>query len=343
MNQRQRIRLSDVARAAGVSTTTVSDALRGRGRLSQATRDHVTAVANELGYQVHPGASWLRTGRTGTIGLSFPEHTVGLEYYMRLAQGAADEAFDHGLALTLLPAGFAGAGGPGSHVDGIILSDPMVGARETTAVRDLDRPTVTVERDLTPGAGHAGRIESDHGTAVAGLLDHLAERGARRIAVLCPGEETSFGSDIRAAHEDWCRRRKHPHLVYDVPFAAGHAAVLTATRAALTASPAPDAILSVADGTVPTVLQVVLAAGFEVPRDLLLAGYVDGMTLASLSVPVTAVDLDPREVGRQAARLLADLIEGRRPPGTVVDVPVHLHERASTVSAPSAPSQPDRR
>ena len=56
----------------------------------------------------------------------------------------------------------------------------------------------------------------------------------------------------------------------------------------------------------------------------------DGQYRASLGKPVDRDGMDPRLVGRQAARLLADIIEGRTTRGPVLQVPTDLHVRAST-------------
>jgi DNA-binding LacI/PurR family transcriptional regulator len=330
MGKGNRVSIRDVARAAGVSTTTVSDAVTGQGRISQATRDRVAQVAADLGYMAHPNARWLRSGRTGAVGLYLPERTVGWEYYMRLALAAADEAFAHDMALTLLPTWPQGPAAPPLHVDGVIVSDPVLGSPMLARLASLGVPVVTCERDVTPGAEHAGRVEGDHQVGIRTLLDHLSEQGARRIAVLCPPEDTSFGLDVRVGHARWCVERGLPALVYDVPFDAPAETVVRATETALAAPAPPDALIAVPEGGVGPAMEAIRRAGLEFPRDILLASYVDDLVLASLPVPVTAVDLQPMLMGQQAARLLADIIEGRATRGQILQVPTDLHVRAST-------------
>jgi DNA-binding LacI/PurR family transcriptional regulator len=339
MDRAERVSIRDVARAAGVSTTTVSDALSGRGRLPQATRDRVAKVALDLGYTANPSARWLRSGRTGAVGLYVPDRTVGLEYYMRLALGAADEAFTHGLALTLVPA-WRQASPPPLQLDGVVVSDPVRGDPMLARLAALGVPIVTCERDMTPGVEHAARAQGDHRRGTRLLLDHLAEQGARRIALLCPGDETSFGADIRAAHSTWCAEHAFENLLYDVPFAASPPDVAAAVQRALAAPPGPDALVAVPDGSLAPALQALYGEGVRVPDDVLLASYVDSLALGSMPVPVTAVDLFPREMGHEATRLLADLVEGRAEAGQVVEVPVRLVVRQSTT--PVSPGRDGR-
>ncbi len=330
-----RVSIRDVAREAGVSTTTVSDALGGTGRLAPATRDRVTKVAAELGYAAHPGARWLRQGRTGAIGLSIPDRGIRLDYYMRLALGAADEAFSHGLALTLVPGSSAG-GGLSLPLDGIVIADPELDSPTREQLSGSGLPVVTCERDITAGADHAGRAEGDHVAGVQVLLDHLHGQGARRIAVLAPYETTSFAVDVRAGHADWCARHDLPVLRHDVPLAATATEVREAVTAALAETPRPDAVVVVPDGCLAPCVNALGEAGVAYPRDLLLASYVDSPAIAALPVPVTAMDLAPADMGRAAVRLLAELVAGERQPGAVDRLPVTLHVRASTLPGEGA-------
>ncbi len=329
MNDSRPITLQDVARAAGVSKTTVSDALSGRGRLPATTRERVTAVARELGYVANRSARNLRGGRTGAIGLYFPARTIGLEYYMDLAIGAAEEALAHDLALTLVPTTRDPGRTPPLHIDGAVVSDPVLGDPMLETLAALRIPVVTCERDLTPGARHAGRVESDHRSGIRVLLDHLSGRGDH-IALLCPGEETSFGLDIRTAYRDWCTATGREALVFDVPFVCDPEHVSHAVAEALRAPGGIDAIVSVPDGGATSAVHAALQQGRHVPADLLVASYVDSPSLRGLATPITAVDIAPREMGRRAARLLAGILSGGIAPGTVEVLPTELMVRAST-------------
>ncbi|PZG19296.1 LacI family DNA-binding transcriptional regulator [Nonomuraea aridisoli] len=329
MNAPRLITLRDVARAAGVSTTTVSDALSGRGRLPAATRERVAAIARDLGYVANRSARNLRSGRTGAIGLYFPERTIGLEYYMDVAMGAAEEALAHDLALTLIPATRGLGRTPSLHLDGVVVSDPVLGDPMLQTLTGLGVPVVTCERDLTPGARHAGRIESDHVAGTRTLLDHLAHHSTQ-IALLCPGEETSFGLDVRVAYQAWCAETGRKPLIYDVPLVCEPQDVSRAVAEALRAPGGVDAIISVPDGGANSAVQAAFQHGRHVPGDLLVASYVDSPSLRGLPLPITAIDIAPREMGRRAAKMLADLLAGTIAAGAVEVLPLELMVRAST-------------
>ena len=61
-----------------------------------------------------------------------------------------------------------------------------------------------------------------------------------------------------------------------------------------------------------------------------MSSYVDDLFLSSLPVPITAVDLKPTLMGQLAARVLAEVVEGRASPGRLLRIPTLLHARAST-------------
>lgn len=325
----KRVTIHDVAQAAGVSTTTVSNALTGSGRLAPATRQRVVAAARTLGYRANPTARRLRGRLTGAVGLYLPGRSFALEYYMNLSLGAATEALEHGLALTLLPATTNPSTTP-IHVDGVIVSDPALGDPMVEHLHSLELPMVTCEREIAPGARPAGRVESDHTGATRGLLDHLAEQGAERIALLCPATDTSFGLDIRSAFESWSSDNGRQPIIHEVPFALRPEDVRQAVTQALSAERPPDAIVSVPDGGASSALQEVLAQGRRVPDDLLVASYVDSPALRALAIPITAVDIAPHEMGRRAMRLLAEVLSGQRPAGAVDQLPTTLRIRPST-------------
>ncbi|MER5298667.1 LacI family DNA-binding transcriptional regulator [Streptomyces lasiicapitis] len=148
--------LADIARAAEVSTATVSHALNGTGRLSEATRRRVRATATALGY----GAP--RTGpRTRTLGIAVttfpgPWNYTEIAYFSRAVTAATAAAHAHGYALTTLPADrVADAAWHTLAVDGMLIvdsppGDPMARACAPAASRSSSTaPPATYARTTT--------------------------------------------------------------------------------------------------------------------------------------------------------------------------------------------------
>lgn len=334
MNRPRRVTIRDVAKAAGVSVTTVSDSLSGSGRLSAATRERVVAVAESLGYKADPRARQFRRGRSGAIGLYVPDSAALLEYYMNVALGAADAAFARELAITLLPPWRDAGRLADVPLDGLILVDPVLGDPMVTGLADQGLPVVTCEPDPTPGAAHEGLVRGDNHRALDELLDHLAAQGATRIGLVGLGDDTAWGADINAAYLAWCRAHGTEPALCQVSFVGPPEERFHAADALLDDHPDIDAIVCAPEGAAISALQAAEKRGRAVPADILVASCVDHSSLRSFLPPITAIDLDPRRAGRHAVELLADLLGGARPPLSRT-LPLDLVVRASTARAPS--------
>lgn len=356
------VTLLDVARAAGVSKSTVSDALQGSGRVAEATRERVRAVAEELGYRPNSAARRLRRSSTGAIGLHLPQTATRLDYYMNLAFGAVARAQEEGLDVVLLaPAGGA-SGRVASRVDGLLVIDPEVGDSAVPGLLDAGVPVVTGERYLGPAATPSGAVICDNAASLTALLDHVTERGARHPAVLAPAGTSAWATALRATAASWGQEHGVAVALRTVPFAATPQEAEETTLALLRTDPAVDAVICAPDGAAPGVLRAAATAGRTVgmvsdrtagsttsdrttgsttsgrtgeagahPRTpLLVASCVDGTATRSAEPPVTAVDLRPAAYGRACAELLCDILAGRTAPDTVRRHAWALETRAST-------------
>ncbi|MFD4794595.1 LacI family DNA-binding transcriptional regulator [Streptomyces anulatus] len=258
------VTLLDVARAAGVSKSTVSDALQGSGRVAEATRDRVRAVAEELGYRPNSAARRLRRASTGAVGLHLPATATRLDYYMNLAFGAVERAQEDGLDMVLLAPSGAAGGRIASRVDGLLLIDPEPGDSAVPGLLDAGVPVVTGERYLGPATGPSGAVVCDNAASLTALLDHVTERGARRPALLAPSGSSAWATALRATAGSWGRAHGVAVTLRTVPFAATPAEAEAATLALLAADPAVDAVICAPDGSAPGVLRAATALGRKV-------------------------------------------------------------------------------
>ncbi|MFE1819624.1 LacI family DNA-binding transcriptional regulator [Streptomyces anulatus] len=258
------VTLLDVARAAGVSKSTVSDALQGSGRVAEATRDRVRAVAEELGYRPNSAARRLRRASTGAVGLHLPATATRLDYYMNLAFGAVERAQEDGLDMVLLAPSGAADGRIASRVDGLLVIDPEPGDSAVPGLLDAGVPVVTGERYLGPATGPSGAVVCDNAASLTALLDHVTERGARRPALLAPSGSSAWATALRATAGSWGRAHGVAVTLRTVPFAATPAEAEAATRALLAADPAVDAVICAPDGSAPGVLRAAATLGRKV-------------------------------------------------------------------------------
>lgn len=333
-----RVGIRDVAAAAGVSITTVSDALNGKGRLPDSTRVHVREVADRLGYRPSAAARTLRTGRSGLIGLTTTNHAAEpfalTEYgwFTELVRAATGAALDRGYALVVLPTSSRHDVWSNVALDGTIVVDP---AEDDPMVRELLRRGVPVVTGGHPGDSTVhGWVDIDHVLAMETVLDHLAEAGARRVALLASREGT-YARRCVEAYEAWCAVRGSEPLVEAYPPGTSGAVAAAAGRLLdLPADRRPDAVYGLHEGCGGELMAAARARGLRVPEDLLVAAC--GEESAHAAEPgLTTLSLQPRVAGSSAVELLVGVIEddanlpGPRVPAQRT-VPIRLSVRAST-------------
>jgi DNA-binding LacI/PurR family transcriptional regulator len=329
--------IRDVAAAAGVSITTVSDALNGKGRLPDSTRGHVREVADRLGYRPSAAARTLRTGRSGLIGLTTSTHAAEpfalTEYgwFTELVRAATGAALDRGYALVVLPVSSRHDVWSSVALDGTIVVDP---AEDDPMVRELLRRGVPVITGGQPGDESVhGWVDIDHKLAMGTVLDHLAEAGAGRIALLA-SEDGMYARRCVEAYEAWCETHAHAPLVETYRLGGPGAAAEAAGRL-LDRPPGdrPDAVYGLHEGCGAELLAAARARGLRVPDDLLVACC--GEDAPHADPALTTLSLQPRIAGSSAVELLVGVIEdeGTRPGARIPaqrTVPIRLSVRDST-------------
>src|SRR5690349_10377286 len=207
----ERAGIRDVAAAAGVSITTVSDALNGKGRLPDATRRHVREVADRLGYRPSAAARTLRTGKSGLIGLTVttygdePFTFTEFAYFAEMARAATSAALARGYALVILPATSRHDVWSNVALDGTVVIDP---SDQDPVVTELVRQGLPVVSDGRPAGTLpvTAWVDNDHRAAVLDLLDHLAAAGARRIGLLTGTTTDTYTRLSTTAYLHWCER-----------------------------------------------------------------------------------------------------------------------------------------
>lgn len=314
------ITIVDVAEAAGVSKTTASDALRGHGRVSEATRDAVLSAAERLGYTLNRSARSLRTSMTGAIGLYLPQVLVRSEYYLAILHGIANEVAASSYDVTLIfsrdtpPAGYA------PHVDGFIVCD----AREGDAVVDrlLSTGLPMVSLEPIPGERQAtGMVWTDAVGSTSALLDELVAAGSRRPAMLSTTTPALWPREAESAYDEWCRRRGIPAVRTAADYGADAGELQQIVGRLLDENPGVDSIVCVGDGVAARVGPGIVARGFTLGEDFRLASGSEQNPEPPLSA---AISTNGFRAGSECTRLLFELIRGEQPAGTRREMPVEI-------------------
>jgi DNA-binding LacI/PurR family transcriptional regulator len=331
------VRISDVAKAAGVSITTVSHALNDKGRLTDATRARVREVAERLGYQPSALARGLAGGRTGMLAatVSFVEDmslaVADFDYFLQVMNGATTAALELGFSLTLVP--------PNSReqierlpLDGAIVMDPVPGDE---IVDRLDRrgiPVVTTGR-RPDGPDETCWVDNDHVAGTREMLEHLVDQGAQRLALLTVPVRSSYTVDALAAFEAVCAEHGMEPTVETITDSISEGGAYAAASRLLDSDRPPDAIYATLDRLALGALLAAEAKGVRVPEELRIAGCTDSDASRTARPALTALSLNPERIGREAVDLLVTLIEEQAPVAPHRIVPFQVVPRGSTVAA----------
>lgn len=326
----------DVARMAGVATSTVSRAFNSPSRVSKATRDRVLDAARELGYVPNPHARALTSAQTQTIAMVVSDITN--PHFFELIRGAEMRAKAAAYTLVLVNAEESArieveqVARVARSVDGFLLAASRQsddGLRELAATR----PVVLINRRVRGIAGVL--LEHTHGCRQ--VVDHLASLGHRSVVYLA-GPSTSWmaasrWAAIHAAATEFGMSvtRAGP---YTPTVANGGAAADAAIRAGATAIIAHNDLLAIG------VLRRLADRSVRVPQDVSVVGF-DNIFAADLCTPALTTLGGPHEMaGRAAVEILLEAVVspgGHRSVPQVV-LPSELVMRASTGLAP-APQQ----
>ncbi|QBR00970.1 LacI family DNA-binding transcriptional regulator [Paraburkholderia pallida] len=325
--------IADVARAAGVSTTTVSHALNDKGYVDPQTRQRVKDVARELGYRPSVRAQRLRTGEARTIALisSMPFEIAGgasrLGFLMEVAAVAAAAALTRGLALVLVPPVMAGRLPLEQlDIDGAIVIEPTADDANVTHLQERGLPVVCLGR--LPGNDAVPYVDIHSFATTALLLRHLHEQGSRQIALLIGAQQRNSYAESRAAYERFCAEHGMTPVIAVADEAGGEEAGREACAALLQQHPQLDGLCALVDAFAVGAVQGLADAGRRVPGDVRIATRYDGIRARSCRPPLTAVDLHLDEMASQAVALLFDHLAGKggAPSATPADPSLVIRE-----------------
>jgi DNA-binding LacI/PurR family transcriptional regulator len=349
-----------VARAAGVSPSTVSNAFNRPERLTPALRERVLRVAAELGYGgPDPAARILRRGRAGAIAVILGRliaDALGDPATTQFLTGVSDATDPQQLGLVLVPEmpyrdvpegpAVRNAAADGLIVFSVAADDPII-----TAVLQRNLPTVVVDSpvptDIPRGRHQAlDFLGIDDIAGAEAAVRHLLDLGHRRIGILSFGLTThaqagpvdiaqrgTATATVTRARLEGCAHAlaaagldEAAATVVQVPVVTPETA-RAAAHALLDSTPEPTAIFAFSDRLALAVCAVARERGRDVPVDLSVVGFDD---TAPAGARLTSVHQDHRDKGRLAAERLLQAIGGQPPAAPAPPLPTRLVVRATT-------------
>ena len=331
--------IADVARAAGVSTSTVSYVLSGRRPISAATRARVEASIAELGYRPHAGARALARQHTNVLALVVPlREAIYVPVIMQfvIAVATAARSYDHDVLLLTNDEGTAGlhrvAGG--AMVDALIVMDVEAHDERVPVLRELRQPAVLIGLPDRPSG--ISCVDLDFAAAGHLAVQHLAEHGHRRVALVGPPPAvyergTSYATRFRAGFDEAVAELGLAAVGHACePTHEGAAAYLARVDAEL---PGVTGFVVHNESVLGPVLSLLRVAGRWVPKDVSVVAVCPRELALGLPVRMTSIDVPAEELGVLAVEMVVDLLRGRRGVQTRLLAPA-LTERDSCADVP---------
>lgn len=330
------VKITDVARRAGVSASTVSYALSGKRPISEETRLRVEAAARELGYRPHAGARALASSRSNVLALVVPLRTgIHVPVVMQFAVSVVTTArrYDHDVLLLTQEEGEDGLRrvADTALVDALVVMDVQLHDPRLRLLRSLDTPSVMIgfpaeSKGLTC-------VDLDFRAAGEACVEHLARLGHRAVALVGSPPEvyvrgTAFAQRVVQGFTAAADRAGLSSSVH--PCEASPAAARPVAEQILREQPALTGVVVHNEAVLEPLIDAFEDLGLRVPTDLSLTAICPDELAESTRVPVTSVALPSVELGERAVHLLMRKLAGDTAPESTL-LPPRMTERASTL------------
>lgn len=303
------VTIDDVARAAGVSTSTVSYALSGRRPISPATRERVAAAIAELGYHPHAGARALASSRSSVLALVAPLRAdVNVPVIMEFVTAVVTAAREHSYDVLLLTKDEGTAGlqrvAGGAMVDALIVMDVESDDARVPALLGLRQPSVLIGLPSDPGG--LSCVDLDFEATARACVEHLAAHGHRHIALVGPApgvyrRGTSYANRFLKGFTD----AVGPHVVAE-PCEPSRAGVRDCLDRI---GPEVTGLVVHNEAALMPLLDLLRVDGRRVPDDVSVVAVCPRDAVPPLPVSLTTAEIPAHEVGTLAVTMAMRLLD----------------------------------
>ncbi|MGQ1910302.1 LacI family DNA-binding transcriptional regulator [Marinifilum sp. RC60d5] len=323
------VTIKDIAEKLNISVSTVSRALKNNPEISLQTREAVQKLAKELKYQPNPLAVALKTQKSNTIGVVVPQ--IVSSFYASVVKGIEQIADEFGYQVFVSSSnermekeeknvnGFLNM-----RMDGIILSL----SRATSTydhihkIQDLGVPMVLFDR--TSKELNVSKVVADDAAAAHTAVSHLINGGAKRIAFLTGPEYMLFGRNRLRGYKKALADNNinlDETLISRCDFTVEDAKKLCLDLFGRTNR--PDAVFAINDDMAIGAIAAAKELGLKIPEEVAVVGFSNSRRSRYMEPSVSTMDQNPKEVGREAAKLLFSQMEKTPEAKEVKEVVVH--------------------
>lgn len=330
------ITIKDIAKELGISSSTVSKALKGHRDISSSTKQAVRNLADSWNYKPDQIALSLKSGLSKTIGVIVPE--VAHYFFSTVISGIEDLAYDSGYIVmfcqsselytrevkaveTLLS----------RRVDGILVSV----SKETEnfdhfrKIQDGGIPLVFFDRNCE--GIDTDKVVVDDETGAFDAVRHLISIGCKNIVHLSGPPNLSIGKNRKDGYLRALKEHNIPVDENNIIRCDSREDAAMVVPELLRRSDKPDGIFAVNDLTAAAALKIIKDTGYNVPSDIAVVGFTSGLISEITSPTLTSVEQHGYLLGKEAVRLLIDRLEKKHDnPNQTIIIKTELKIKEST-------------
>ena len=313
-----RITIDDVAQALGVSKTTVSRAISGKGRVGKETKDRVLQYIEQNNYKPSVLARGLASHRTYNIGVMWPGdfEVVDLPFFQKCMVGMSETVSIKGydiLVSMIIGDDITGLKRvvENRKVDGVVLTRTLIKDKPAEYLKKSGMPFVVIGTSDDPDIV---QVDNDNLDACREMTSILIKKGMRRMALMGGSSkhvitDTRLQGFLDGYRENGMEADKS--LIYlDVDNDLKLASILgEVVRKGV------DGLICMDDALAGRVIRKCKSEHIQIPKDLKLASFYNSTLLENLTPTVTSLNFDEKKLGSAVAGTLIDMIEGRKVKG----------------------------
>jgi DNA-binding LacI/PurR family transcriptional regulator len=316
------VTIKDIAKALGLSTSTVSRALRDSYEISPETKKLVLEYAEKINYHPNPIALSLKERRSRSIGVIVSE--IANSFFSQAIDGVESIAYKNGYNVIISQSRESAEREQinlnyltSRSIDGIIVS-VSAESKDISGFRELHErgmPIVFFDRILNELNTHKVIVDNHKGAYDATLS--LIREGFKNIAAISNSESLSITSErlagYKAALKDHGTGYVEPVVMVCPHGGLNQEEVEEAITELLNLKSRPDAILALGDKLTTGTLRVLKEKNIRVPQDIGLMGFSNSEITELIDPPLSIIKQPAIEMGEVATELLLQLIESKRP------------------------------
>lgn len=305
--------LDKIAKELGLSKTTVSRAISGKGRISEETRAKVNAFIKEINYRPSAVARSLAASRTFNVGLVFPaDSALGeMPYFQTLMTGVCDRAMEYEYDVLIILADNDGISAlkhavRNKKIDAVMVSRCEQDSKVINFLKDAEIPYIVVGDPMEPGVPF---IDHDNEGAATRMIETLIDKGITRMALIGGGENINVThSRLAGFRQGFINRgmKADENQIYLNMHKSDRMDKVLKNAIAEGA----ECIVCMDDMLCNSVLNCLHNDGLSVPEDIKLCSFYDSNLLSTSKPSITSLYFDAKKLGAEGLSMLMRNLDG---------------------------------